>query len=309
MEVFLGVNGHANSLSLPLRLGMRITELHQQFARLEPAEFDEAGTRSQRQNEIVEGRRHYLGTLVIPRETGEGGEPYLLDCRVVLGEPSSANQRPRVITVLRADNNKGDLTVTRHLEGMLKRGKITNDDLIRVFHPAYVRGELQSSNDCEEVFSQHVQVPADTITSNDQTSRAILCDPAPLIQAVEDVVSNDGTLKAPLTFKPMVIPGVKYQYVMAEAYIADVMIDGDVINVTFINSRGEEQVARSFKPRDHLVEHHRRTFAYLSDRKEQRAFFALCNSEPCRGFLAESVTSIALQIMRATGMAEATNTH
>jgi hypothetical protein len=300
MDIFLSLNGHANALSLPLRLGIRIAEPHQQFAELEGAQFDETGTRTQRQNEIDKGRRHYTGTLVIPHESAVGGEPHRLECRLVLGEPSNAKPRHRVITVLRVDNNKGDMTVTLHLEGMLKLGKITHDDLIRVFHPAYIRGELQTSNDCEEVFSRQIQVPVSTISADDQTARAILRDPAPLVRAVEDAASEDVALKAPLTFKPLPIPGVKYQYVLADAYISDVWMDGDVINATFINSRGQEQTCHSFKPRDHLAEHHRRAFAYLSDRKEQRALFALCVSEPCRGFLAESVTSIALQIMRST---------
>jgi hypothetical protein len=299
MDIFLSLNGHANTLSLPLRLGIRITERHQQFAELEGAQFDERGTRTQRQNEIDEGRKHYLGTLVIPHESPEGGEPYRLDCRLVLGETSGARQRRPVITVLRADNNKGDMTVTRHLEGMLKLGKINRDDVIRVFHPAYIRGDLQSSNDCEEVFSRQVQVPVSTISTDDQTARAILRDPASVVRAVLGAASEDVALKASLTFKPLPIPGVKYKYVLADAYISDVWMDGDVIKATFINSRGQEQTCHSFKPRDHLGEHHRRAFAYLSDRKDQRALFALCDSEPCRGFLAESVTSIALQIMRS----------
>jgi len=47
-----------------------------------------------------------------------------------------------------------DLTVTKHLEEMQKRGKISTNDLITVFHPAYTRGELKSSNDCEVCLQQ-----------------------------------------------------------------------------------------------------------------------------------------------------------
>ncbi len=299
MEIYLSLNGHANSVSLPLRLGRRITEQHQQFVKLEDGQFDEIGTRSQRQKEVDDGRRHYLGTLVIPHESPEHDEPYRLKCRVVLGEPSRPDQRPPVITVLRSDTNKGDLTVTRHLDGMLKRGKITHDHILQVFHPAYRNGELQSSNDCEDVFSQRIRVSLPPIDANDLTALAMLRDPGPVARVVEDVGSDDMALKAPLTYRRLPIHDVKYEYVLADAYISDAWMDGDVIYVTFINSRGQEQTSRSFKPRDHLVKHHQRAFAYLRERKEQRALFAVCNSGPCRGFLAESVTSIALQIMQS----------
>jgi hypothetical protein len=99
MNVFLSLNGHANSVCLPLRLGVRITAPRQQFAHLESARIDEAGSRSQRQNEIDEGRKHFAGTLVIPHESTSEGVPYKLPCRIVLGPPSRSDQRPPVITV------------------------------------------------------------------------------------------------------------------------------------------------------------------------------------------------------------------
>lgn len=299
MDVFLALRGHTNSVSLPLRLGFRITEPHQQFARLEETKLDEEGTRSQRQDEIDKGRRHYVGVLVIPAASAKDGAAHQSRCRVVLGPPSSAEQRPHVVTVLGVGNVKGDMTVTRHLEGMLKRGQITPEDVIKVFHPAYDRGDLKSSNDCQEIFERSLKVPVTSVAGDDATVRAILEAPEPVVKAVEAVASQDQDLRAPLTYHPMHIPGVKYEYVMADAYVADVWMDGDVIRVRFINSRGEEQECHSFKPRAHLVEHHHKTFAYLSERKEQRALFALCNSGPCRGFLAESVTSIALQVMKS----------
>lgn len=303
MDIYLSLDGHANALSLPLRLGVRISQPHQRFAVLEGARYDDAGTSLQRKAEIDEGRKHYTGTLVIAHESGSG-DPYRLKCRLVLGTPSSDKQRPSVITVLPMDNIKGDMTVTRHLEGMLKRGQITRDDVITVFQPAYARGELLSSNDCEDVFSRHLRVPAATIAADDPTSRAILRDTAPVVDTIESTAAQDVALKAPLTFKSLPIPGVKYAYVLADAYICDVWMEGDVIKLTFINSRGHERTCHSFKPRNHLVDHHRRAFEYLSGRKDQRAIFALCDSEPCRGFLAESVTSIALQIMRSTAGAQ-----
>lgn len=305
MDIYINLKGHANNSSLPLRMGIRLTQPHQRFATLRDAAYDEAGTNSQRPSEIEQGRRHYTGTLVIPNESPEEGPPHELPCRVVLGAPSSAGQRPPVITVLRTDNSKGDLTVTRHIEGMLKRGKISAIDLIQVFNPAYVRGEIQSSNDCEEIFDRYLRTPISVISAGDPTARAILEDPGQLVEALEEVVSEELALKAPPKFKPLAINGVKYKYVMAEAYIVDVRMNGDVIMLTVVDSNGNERTLHSFKPRQHLLDHHRRAFSYLSERKEQRAFFAICDSEPCRGFLAESVTSIALQVMQSTSAAAA----
>ena len=58
-------------------------------------------------------------------------------------------------------------------------------------------------------------------------------------------------------------------------------------------------ILHSFKQREHLAAHHQKTFEYLQSRIGQRAHFAVCMSEPCKGFLAESVTSIALQLMKS----------
>jgi hypothetical protein len=52
MKVFLSIYGHTNSASLPLRMGIAITEKHQQFCELKDACYDEKGTRGQRPSEI-----------------------------------------------------------------------------------------------------------------------------------------------------------------------------------------------------------------------------------------------------------------
>ena len=98
MKVFLSLYGHTNSASLPLRMGIAITEKHQQFAILEDAKYDEEGTLSQRQNELDRGNKHYTGTLVIPNESRSVVKPYCLDCRVVLGSPKT-NSSPNLLFV------------------------------------------------------------------------------------------------------------------------------------------------------------------------------------------------------------------
>lgn len=303
MNIFLGINGHANNSSLPLRLGIRITQTHQQYSKLESSSYDESGTRGQRQQEIEDGKKHYVGILVIPNEDKNISNPYRLECRVVLAEPRSVRESPPVVTVLKTDNNTGDLTVTRHLEGMLKRGKINPDDLIKIFHPAYIKGDIKSSNDCEEIFEKNIRNSTDIISSNDTTVAALIRNPEPVIKAIEEVSNDDADLKAPPKFKKMNLTGVKYDYVMADAYISDVRLENDSIKLNCINSQGVEQLLHSFKlsPRPHLSALHKYAFDYLKERENQRAVFAICTSENCRGYIAESVTAIALQLMRAGG--------
>ena len=103
-----------------------------------------------------------------------------------------------------------------------------------------------------------------------------------------------------MSYKPLPIEGVKYQYVLADAYIENVRIENDCIAFSCINSKGEVQEMHSFKlsPRPHLNSLHTYAFNYLKDREQQRALFAICDTDPCRGFIAESVTAISLQLMR-----------
>ena len=70
--------------------------------------------------------------------------------------------------------------------------------------------------------------------------------------------------------------------------------------IEVLGTSGEHTRLHSFKQRDHLAVHHQNALRYLQSRIGQRAHFAVCMSQPCKGFLAESVTSIALQLMRGT---------
>lgn len=299
--VFIGINGHANAVSLPLRLGVRISEKHQQFAVLEDAEYDDIGTRGQRPDEFDKGNRHYIGELSVRNENPAKNEPYKLKCRVVLGSPQNSTQNPPVVTILRLDGNKGDMTVTRHLEGMLKRGKITVEDLRNVFHPAYLRGEILSSNDCDDAYEKYIRSSAKVDSSNTAESIAIMKNPQPVVDVINNVGVEDVSLKSPLTYEKLPIANVRYEYVMADAYIENVRIEDDRIKFSMINSKGVLQEVHSFKlsSRPHLSSQHKYALDYLKGRDQQRAMFAICNSGECRGFIAESVTAISLQLMRA----------
>ena len=303
MKIFLGLNGHANTASLPLRLGIQITEKHQQFPTLESATFDECGTSTQRVNEINDGRKHYFGTLAIKAVDPLSPVIHRLECRVVLASPRNANDLPAVITILQKCDNKGDMTVTRHLEKMMKKGRIKVSDIIAYFHPAYVNGEILDSTDCDDIYQRMIVTNAPPLRPDDPTITAIIQDPAPVIAAMEANSVDEVDLRAPLTYEKLSIKGVKYDYVLADAFITNVWMNGDVIHLTCINSKGAVQELHSFKPKSHLAEHHKYTFDYLTERVDQRALFAICNSQPCRGFIAETVTSIALQLMRSgTGL-------
>lgn len=187
---------------------------------------------------------------------------------------------------------------------MLKKGKINVEDLIGIFHPAYLRGELLTSNQCEEIYDAHIRGRAPVQYVDEPTARALSQEPTMVAEAMEVLDVGELGVKAPLTFKALRIPKVKYAYVMADAYIWNVRLDDEMIKFSCINSSGLEQEMRSFKARPHLVSLHQYAYRYLKDREEQRALFAICNSEPCRGVIAESVTAIALQMMRA-GIASA----
>lgn len=301
IDVFIGVNGHANAVSLPLRLGVRISEKHQQFAVLEDAEYDDTGTRGQRPDEFDRGNRHYIGVLNVRNESPAKDAPYKLKCRVVLGSPQNSTQSPPVVTILRLDGNKGDMTVTRHLEVMLKRGKITIEDLLKVFHPAYLRGEISSSNDCDDAYEKYIRSSAQIDSSTTAESMAIIKNPQPVVDVIKNVGVEDVSLKSPLTYEKLPIANVRYEYVMADAYIENVRLEDDRIKFSMINSKGVLQEVHSFKlsSRPHLSNQHKYALDYLKGRDEQRAMFAICNSGECRGFIAESVTAISLQLMRA----------
>lgn len=300
MDIFLGLNGHANNSSLPLRFGIKISQKHQQFLILEDAVLDEKSTKMQRQYEIEDGRRHYRGNMCIPSEDKES-DGLRLPCRVVLSEPRTDRDLPRVITILSENFNAGDLTVTKHLEEMQKRGKISTHDLISIFHPAYLKGELNSSNDCEDIYSKHIKGKLVPASFNDTAAISMLKNPDPIINAINSSSIENVELHAPLKYTELPISNVRYTYVMADAFIDNVQIKEDMITFTCINSKGKSQDLHSFKlsPRPHLKKLHEYAFNYLKEREGQRAIFAICKSKPCEGFIAESVTAISLQIMRS----------
>ncbi len=297
MKLYLGLNGHANNESLPLRFGISITQKHQQFPELVNFFYDEKGTLSQRQNEIDSGNKHYTGELHIPNEDTTA-EPYKFDCRLVLSSPA-IGQSPKIITILKKDTNSGDMTVTKHISEMLKRNQITKDELINNFHPAYINGLIKNSNDCVDIYLKLKEKRPHTVLSTSKTDELIIQSADELKQVVNQFDLEETQLSEKLTYKELQLsPGVKYKYVMADAYIEDAWKAEDKIWIKAINSKGESQDFHSFKIREHLSQHHEYAFDYFKSRIGQRAFFAICMSEPCRGYLAESVTSIAMQLMR-----------
>jgi hypothetical protein len=307
MKVYIPLYGHTNTTTLPLRFGVVLKQIHQCFCELSDAVFDEEGTNQQRADEIHKGRKRYSGNLSIPStDQSELLGPF--NCNVVLEPPSRSDQAPRVITILGSDKEsiKGDLTVSRHIEGMLKSGQITTDDLVNVFHPAYAHGLINSSNDCETIWREQVKEKVAKPEVSDRTNSQILASLTSQnsnfneVMKVDDIEEVD--LKSPLTYESMTIPGVQYDYVMADAYIENVRKDGNQIAFDYISSKGEVKIMRSFPLAAHLVHLaplHEYAFDYLSSRQEQRAKFAICVSKKYLGTFAESVTSIALQVKRA----------
>ena len=308
MKVFLSPNGHTNRVSLPLRFGIAINESHQRFCNLENATFDEVGTNQQRGDEIDRGNKRYTGALKIPG-ADRASTLKSVECSVVLGTPRSSDQAPPIITILSHDPTRirGDITVTRHIEGMLKSGQITQADLIDVFHPAYIAGEIKDSNDCEQIWRNRIcpVAPSVSLSTNDRINQQVAASLASESHRVKNLLKADDLettdLKAPLTFKQMSIANVSYKYVMADAYIENVRYEGNQIKFEAINTKGDIQTLVSFPLNAklaHLKPLHEYAFAYLSSRQEQRAKFAICFSGNYRGTVAESVTAIAMQLNR-----------
>ena len=298
MKVFLGLNGHTNSESLPLRFGIQLKEVHQQFCTLQNAIKDQEGTKRQRQDEIERGNEHYSGELTI-LNTDKTKAPYTFKCTVVIGSPKLDHQSPPIITLLR-DGSRGDMTVTKHISGMVKRGKITSDDIINYLHPAYIADKIKDSNDVEEIFSTRIANESEAeIVTNSKADELILSSADEIKATIESFPIEGTALEASPTFKKLSLSNkVKYQYSMADAYVEDAWTTDGKIWIRVIGSGGKNTDLHSFKQRDHLAVHHQQTLTYLKSRIGQRAHFAVCMSEPCKGFLAESVTSIALQLMK-----------
>ena len=305
MEIFINLQGKLNKASLPLRFGFSLSQQHQSFATLDNEEYDPIGTERQRGDEINQGRKHFLGTLIVNKEQKNDGQ-YIQKGRFVIAPPPPDRDLHRLVTVLRndAENLKNDIATSRHLEGMHKRSRITTVEIIRYLHPAYLEGKITESNDIEDILTDLIipnRPKAKLILS---TSEQGFVESGPEItDAIDDIDvdedTDDGEKITPLVFKKLDLkPSIKYSYVMADAHILDAGKRDDLIWVRVINSKGIEQELRSFSVRAHLSHHHDRALEYFKSRIGERGFMAICVSDKYNGVLAESVTSIALDLMK-----------
>jgi hypothetical protein len=298
MDIYFTMFGHSNKAVLPLRFGVSILEKRQQFCNLENYKFDSEGTNRQRPDEIDRGRKHYTGTLVIP-SAEPYGENIELSGRWVIQASRIEGQKPSLVTALREDlgDFRGDITVTKHLEEMLKRNRVSTAEIITYMHPAYLNGSIKNSNDLEDILANEITPNRDQPPALPPQDGGIIDVPPPEVPQQPDDEDDRG----PLTFEPLEMKAnIKYQYVWADAFILDVGLNEKKLWVRVINSKGDEQILESFDIRDHLIAHHEYAFKYLQSRKGQRAFFAICVSNPYNGTLAESVTSIALELIRSS---------
>ena len=298
MKLFLGIKGHANTESLPLRYGLQIQETHQQFCTLHNAIHDVDGTKTQRQNEIEKGRKHYLGKLEI-KEIDPNKYYKIFETRCVIEETKDQSKLSPIVTLLR-DGSRSDLATTQHIGNMVKRGKLDVKDIIEFLHPEYIDGNIRDSTDVEEIYQEKI-LPSrqESQIELEGTGLNTSHDLPKIKESIESIPDDESSLSFPPTFKKLELSSsVKYKYSMADAFVEDVWMDNEKIYLKVIGSSDESKTLHSFKQRSHLVVHHQKTFEYLKSRIGQRAIFAVCTSEPCKGFLAESVTSIALQIMK-----------
>ena len=299
MKIFMNMYHHSNKSVLPLRFGVSISKPQQQSCDLINYDPDPVGTNRQRPDEIENGREHYVGTLLIPA-TEISGANIQLNGRWVIGEPRTGGHRPFLVTALREnlDDLRSDLTVTKHLEEMLKRNRVSTEEIIEYMHPAYLEGRIQNSNDLEDILANEIIPNRPKTGPLPSPNGGIIDTPLPDIpQQPEDDPGDED--RRPLVFEPLKLKaGIKYQYVWADAFILDVGLSDRKLWIRVINSKGDEQTLESFEVRDHLIALHEYAFKYLESRKGQRAFFAICVSDRYRGTLAESVTSIALEKMR-----------
>lgn len=296
VKVFVGLYGHLNGSVLPLRFGIALTEHKQRFCTLVDYTYDEEGTNRQRPDEVKKGRKHFLGTLQIPSDFLELKAPPLCG-RWVIEPPEEAGKLPSVITGLREDLTglKGDITVTKHLDEMLKRNRVTTEEIIKYMHPEYVAGKIMNSNDLELILEDVIR-PSRGPSPIPSDGPVVELPPVPTAPSDPSDETND---RYPLVYEPMAFgSNIKYEYVWADAFILDAGMEDKLIWAKIINSKGEEQTIRSFAIRDHLRIHHDYALQYLLTRKEQRGYMAICISKPYEGVLAESVTSIALDLYK-----------
>ena len=295
MKLFVPPNGHANLITFPLRFGVSIPKDQIRNVALLDEEFDEEGTENQNKRERDGGRKHYLGKIFF--ESSDQAIKIEEEVRAVLEMPVRQDQYPKLITVLMKEHTAGDNTVTKHLEGMHRDGKVTTQDVATIFHKAYTEGRLRNSNDVEAVYQQEIAAKAQV----DSAEPGLQGNPSTVTQGIDGTTDDDGELMAPMRRKAMDIPGVQYKYAMADAYIWGVEISDDMICFKYLDEEGFEQSIHSFKlsKRPYLAGLHDYALNYLKERSEKRAKFAICVSEKCYGFLAESVTAISLQMKRA----------
>ena len=305
LKVFINLYRHINSSVLPLRYGCKLSERHQRFAEIRHAEFDEKATDNQRGDEREKGRKHYKGILVV-KNKNRSLRNHEFEGQWVLEPPFRDNEYDSVVTGFRPslENLRGSLSVTRHIDGLLKDNKINSTDIIDVMHPLYLDGNIKTSNDVQSAY--------ETLILPGKQSKPIISTGSDdgIVGNGNDIVSTAGALsgdtsgdpigddlKMPLRYEKLPLKSVKYEYVMADAFIENAGVEGNKIWVKVINSKGEEQTLYSFATREHLKVHHEVSLDYLKSRVGHRALLAICTSAPYSGVLAESVTSIALQLL------------
>lgn len=295
MKIFVPPNGHANKYTIPLRFGLVLRKEDCWSVLLENAEFDKEGTENQTKSDREKGRKHYIGVLKF--SSPDSGIEIETEIRAVLEMPTSADKLPLLKTVLGVHTTKGDNTISRFLEGLHQKGRISTEDIRTIFHRAYSEGRISDANDVQDIYEQEIKSQA-TIDANEPKLQS---NPEILTEATRTPSVEELDLHAPMISKPLLIPGVKLTYVMANAYIENVRVENDMIKFDFINSDGQPDTIHSFRlsTRPYLKHLHKHAYDYFKDREEQRAMFAVCTNDHCFGFLAESVTAISLQMMRA----------
>ena len=295
MKIFVPPNGHANRYTIPLRFGFVIDNADCWDVILDDAVIDPEGTENQTKRNRDLGRQHYVGTLKF-KPSGRSSQVEQ-KIRAVIESPNHPDKLPLLVTVLNVTNTKGDNSISGYLEEMAKRGRITTEDIRTIFHDAYVEGRIQTAHDIQEIYEAEIKPNAEIAPEEP----GIQQNPEIVSGATENPPTEEIGIRAPMLTKPLPVPGVKLTYAMADAYIENVRVFDDKIWIDFIDQTGALKTAHSFKlsSRPHLKHLHDYAIQYLEDRQEQRAIFAYCTSEHCYGFLAESVTAISLQLLRA----------
>ena len=238
MKLFLGINGHANKESLPLRYGLQIQETHQQFCTLHNATHDEDGTKTQRQNEIEKGRKHYRGKLEIKKiDPNKYFENF--ETRCVIEETKDQSKLSPIVTLLR-DGSRSDLATTQHIGNMVKRGKIDVKDIIEYLHPEYIDGNIRDSTDVEEIYQEKIlPLRQGSQIELEGTGLNTSHDLPKIKESIESIPDDESSLSFPPTFKKLELSSsVKYKYSMADAFVKDVWMDNEKIYLKVIQKDG-----------------------------------------------------------------------